>query len=322
VDRGVRNRAPRERQAKRHALIAAITLAAVIPTACGSAKPAVSTSARANPAHTETSPGDSLASVKRVTYPSAGRRRVAALLATPNAVSTRGCLVLEDGSVSTAEGSGRLGQTAAELGLDTLSLDNRGENGQPTSLARALREPRQSAARVSAALGELRGGVRYLEAQGYCRQNVGAVGVGLYGVVVTLLAATDSHLRTAVVVAAPASWRSLRASPRTRAARASAVAAQILSPLDPERWIGRISPRPVMVVSARDDPSVPLASGLALQTAARNPKTTLTVDGGQDPTRGTDAEGNDQAIGSFLLRNLVEPTYEVSGNPNGTYIQP
>jgi fermentation-respiration switch protein FrsA (DUF1100 family) len=287
-------------------------LAAAMPTACGSARPAASTTARANPTHTEASPADSLASVKRVTYLAAGGRRVSALLATPNAVSTRGCLVLEDSSASSAEGSGRLGQTAAELGLATLSLEASGENGQPTWLARALREPRQTGARVREALGELRGGVRYLDAQRYCRQNVAAVGVGLYGVVVTLLAATDSQVRAAVVVDAPASWLSPPAC----------AAAQILSPLDPERWIGRVAPRPVMVVSTRNDPSVPLASGLALQAAARNPKTTVTVDGGQDPTRGSAAEGNDQAIGSFLLRNLVEPTYEVSGNPNGTYLLP
>jgi hypothetical protein len=311
-----------------------VLLAAVIPAACGGTQPAASSSVPAKPASAEGARPDSLASIHRVTYRSSSGSRVSALLATPKAVSTRGCLVLEDGSASPAKGSGRLGQTAAELGLATFSLASDREGGHATiSPARTLREPAQIAARVNKALDELRGGVHYLDAQAYCRQNVAAVGVGIDGVVTTLLAATDPHVRAAVVVATPASWQSLLASApsrhraggtgaQTRAAAGSAAAAQILSPLDPDRWIGRISPRPVMVVSARDDPSVPLASGLALQRAARNPNTAVTDDGGQDPTRGGATEANDQAIGSFLLRNVVEPTYEVSANPNGTYLQP
>jgi hypothetical protein len=334
VDRSVRNRAPRARQAARRAGVAAVTLVAVMPAACGGTQPAASSSVAAKPAGAEGARPDSLTSIHRVTYRSSSGSRVSALLASPKAVSTRGCLVLADGYGSPAKGSGRLGQTAAELGLATFSLASGQEDRQaPISPARTLREPAQIAARVNKALSELRGGLRYLDAQGYCRQNVAAVGVGLYGVVVTLLAATDPHVRAAVVVGAPASWRSLlaaaplphgtgRAASQTSAARASAVAAQILSPLDPDRWIGRISPRPVMVVSARNDPSVPLASGLALQRAAGNPNTAVTDDGGQDATRGASAEANDQAIGSFLLRNVVEPTYEVSANPNGTYLQP
>lgn len=41
--------------------------------------------------------------------------------------------------------------------------------------------------------------------------------------------------------------------------------------LKPERWVGRISPRPVMVVHARNDPSYPEQSILALDRALRQP---------------------------------------------------
>ena len=41
--------------------------------------------------------------------------------------------------------------------------------------------------------------------------------------------------------------------------------------LKPERWVGRLSPRPVMVVHARDDPSFPAESIAALDRALRQP---------------------------------------------------
>jgi dienelactone hydrolase len=41
--------------------------------------------------------------------------------------------------------------------------------------------------------------------------------------------------------------------------------------LKPERWVGRISPRPVMVVHARNDPSYPEQSIVALDRALRQP---------------------------------------------------
>jgi hypothetical protein len=44
--------------------------------------------------------------------------------------------------------------------------------------------------------------------------------------------------------------------------------------------------------------------------------------GGHNPAVGPDASGNAQAIASFLLCDVVEPTYGVSGNNNGTFVQP
>lgn len=41
--------------------------------------------------------------------------------------------------------------------------------------------------------------------------------------------------------------------------------------LKPERWVGRISPRPVVVVHARHDPSIPPESIMALDRALRQP---------------------------------------------------
>lgn len=41
--------------------------------------------------------------------------------------------------------------------------------------------------------------------------------------------------------------------------------------LGPEQWIGRISPRPVIIINAKDDPSFPPSSIIALHDAAKQP---------------------------------------------------
>ena len=41
--------------------------------------------------------------------------------------------------------------------------------------------------------------------------------------------------------------------------------------LGPEQWVGRISPRPVIIINARDDPSFPASSIAALHNAAKQP---------------------------------------------------
>ena len=48
---------------------------------------------------------------------------------------------------------------------------------------------------------------------------------------------------------------------------------------DPGRWVGRISPRPVMMVNTQDDERIPRASADALHAAARDPKEVIWLPG-------------------------------------------
>ena len=49
--------------------------------------------------------------------------------------------------------------------------------------------------------------------------------------------------------------------------------------LAPERWIGRVAPRPVFLLSARDDERIPRASADALWAAAREPRERIWLPG-------------------------------------------
>ena len=47
----------------------------------------------------------------------------------------------------------------------------------------------------------------------------------------------------------------------------------------PERWVGRVSPRPVVLINTRDDERIPRASAEALHAAAREPKEIVWLSG-------------------------------------------
>jgi uncharacterized protein len=48
----------------------------------------------------------------------------------------------------------------------------------------------------------------------------------------------------------------------------------------PANYVGRIAPRPVLFINAKDDRMIPKAAAQRLQAAAKEPKTILTVEGG------------------------------------------
>jgi hypothetical protein len=56
-----------------------------------------------------------------------------------------------------------------------------------------------------------------------------------------------------------------------------------------------------------------------LQAAARQPKTIIDYKGGHNPVDSPDASSSAQAVTSFLLRNIVEPTYGITAQADGTF---
>lgn len=229
--------------------------------------------------------------------------RVTGLVATPRASASRGCVIWQNG-VASKEDASHAWLTLASLGLTTFSTDLRHQGaGAPASadLEQAARDPKGSAELVRRAVADLRNAIDQLENRPYCRRNIAYVGISLGGVIGTLLAAKDTRVKAAAIMSTPGTFRGV---------------------VDPARFIGRISPRPVLILSGLDDRTIPRANARLLQAAARRPKTIVNYRGGHDPASGPDASGNAQALTSFLLRYVVEPTYGVSGAPDGTFVEP
>jgi pimeloyl-ACP methyl ester carboxylesterase len=270
---------------------------------------------------------DGLVNVQTITYRSSfDGSRVAALVAIPRGVPSCGCVIWQFGYGSTKEDSSLGWQGFASLGLTTVSIDFRYHGARASGAAeteQVLTNPCILPKLIRGTVGDLHSLIDYLEKQPYCSRNIAYGGVSLGGAIGTILAATDKRVKAAVLVVTPGAWRAVRPADPGIARRPGVLAAfaRLLSPLDPDRFIGQISPRPVLILSGINDQTVPLSTARALQAAARQPKTIIDYDGGHNPLEGNDASGNAQAVASFLLRNVVEPTYGITAKADGTFLQ-
>lgn len=255
---------------------------------------------------------EGLVDVRTVTYRSSfDDTDVTGLAAIPRGVTPRGCVIWQYGFRSTKEETLNAWQALAALGLATFSIDFRFHGARGSGEAGhqdVLEQPAKFRAMVRGTVGDLRSAIDHLEEQPYCAKNIAYVGVSLGGAVGTILAAGDPRVKAAVLVVTPGTWSGLPTVP----AGASA--------FDPDRYVGKIAPRPVLIMSGRSDTTVPIANARRLEAAARRPKTVVEFDGGHDPATGRDGVDNANAIISFLLRTVVEPTYGVDGHTDGIFL--
>jgi hypothetical protein len=274
--------------------------------------------------HTVTSRPDGEVSVRTITYRSAfDGSRVAALVAVPRALPSRGCVIWQFGLGSKKEDSSVTWQGLASLGLTTVSIDFRyhGARASPTDSVQLRRNPTLLPKLIRGTVGDFHSLIDYLEKQAYCSRNIAFGGVSLGGAIGTIVAATDERVRAAVLVVTPGSWRYIQSLDAWTRRRPGVIAEfhRLLAPLDPDRFIGHISPRPVLILSGINDQIVLLPNARLLQSAARQPKTIIDYKGDHNPADGPDASANADAVASFLLRNIVEPTYGITGHANGTF---
>jgi fermentation-respiration switch protein FrsA (DUF1100 family) len=275
---------------------------------------------------------DGLVNVRTIGYRSSlDGSTVSALVATPRAAPSRGCVIWENGLDTRPDNVTQAAQGFAGLGLSTFSIGIR-EQGMRTASAAEANQATSDAKRLSALIrgtaADLRSAIEYLDKQSYCAHNVAYVGISLGGIIGALLAATDERVKALALLSTPATFRMTLTTDNgpflpgvARSPSLLETSLRALSPLDPERYVGRIAPRPVLIVSGVQDKTVVISDARRLQAATREPKTIVDYHGGHDPLAGSGAAGNAEAVASFLLRHVVERTYGVRGNTNGTFVQ-
>jgi fermentation-respiration switch protein FrsA (DUF1100 family) len=254
---------------------------------------------------------DGLLDIRPVSFESSvDGKHVTGLVGTPRGVRSRGCVIWQYDAGSRKEDSVQAWQGLALLGLSGFSIDFRARGGHADDskdAKAALARPATFAKLVRGTVGDLRSALDYLEKQPYCAKNIAYVGVGLGGAVGTILAAEDKRVEAVGLVSTPGTWNGV-----------DGVAKGVPS-LDPARYVGKIAPRPVLILSGDQDATVAPANARRLQAAAREPKTVVDFHGGHDPATGPDAADNANSVLSFLLRRVSEPTYGVYGRLNGTF---
>jgi uncharacterized protein len=265
--------------------------------------------------------------LEQISYTSVDGQRVPALFAIPTASRPLGCLMYQGGAGQTKEEFPQLRQGAAALRLATFTIDPRdaGARGSASQVVTALKTPETLLTLVLDTVVDLRLGLDYLEGRPECHHNVAYLGTSFGGVVGVLFAAQDARVKAVVLTSIGPTFKEamLVGSVAAQnihdlpvqvpgAATNPAVlthALHVLSPYDPDKWIGKIAPRPVMLINGRFDPLVYPADALELAAAAGPPKTILYFNGGHDPfAAGPDQQTVDVRLAKFLSSKLGLPT--------------
>ncbi|MGK2938419.1 MAG: alpha/beta hydrolase [Solirubrobacteraceae bacterium] len=275
---------------------------------------------------------DKLVSVRTVEFPTkVDGTDVTGLMAVPRGVASRGCVIWQFGFRSTKENADYAWQGLAAVGLTTFSIDMRSHGARAADAdeyQEVVDDPEAFDAMVRGTIGDFKSATDFLEKQPECDGHVGFAGVSLGGAIGTVFAAQDKRIEAVVLAVTPGSWRQVVTAPESPMLRgivddpkALSAALKTYDPLDPARYVGRIAPRPVLIISGKSDQTVVFSNARKLQKAAREPKTIFNFNGGHNPVVGPDAErvGND--VGSFLLRTMVQPTYGIDSGRNATFYE-
>lgn len=264
--------------------------------------------------------------VSRIGYRSVDGDRVRALLAVPTHARPLGCVIIQGGLNTPKEATADLRQALAVARLASFTIDPRnvGERGSAEELEAAISSPEGLRALLVATVVELRLGVDYLRRRDVCRDNIAFMGSGFGATAGAILTAQDRRIKSALLSSVGATFeQALIARPLAAervpnlpnyvpAATADPAAldhaVDVLSPYDTKRWIGRIAPRPVMLMNGRFDPTVLPGDAMELVGAARRPKTLLYYDGGPDPfAEGPARDLNLLRAGRFLVETMDLP---------------
>lgn len=238
---------------------------------------------------------------QQFTYTSVDGSRVPALFAVPTAKRPLGCLIFVPGFGSDKAAVPNLRQGLARVRLATFSIDarNTGARGSAEQATQAIRTPEGVRSMLLDTVADLRVGLDWLERRPECRSNIAVLGTSFGATVATRLAAEDRRVKAAVLTSVGATYKQTIIIRPLAAVNVPnlpeyipggaekpevlADAVKVLGPHDAVRWIGRIAPRPVMLIQGRYDPIITPADALQLAAAAREPKTVLVWDGGHDP---------------------------------------
>lgn len=276
--------------------------------------------------HVARGPREPSLRVQLITYSSVDGQRVPALFAIPTADSPLGCVMYQAGLGTAKEAFPQLWQGLAKLRLATFTTDprNGGQRGGLAQMEAAIKTPQTLLAMVLDTVVDLRVGLDYLETRPECHHNIAYMGTSFGGVVGAIFGGQDARLKAVVLTSIGPTFKEAiivgnEVAPSEKglpvqvpgAATNPALMAQavkILGPYDPDKWVGQISPRPVMLINGRFDPLVLPIDALDIAAAAGNPKTVLYFNGGHNPfAPGPGLTTVDLQVAQFLVNNLSLP---------------
>jgi cephalosporin-C deacetylase-like acetyl esterase len=201
----------------------------------------------------------------------------------------------------------------ANAGFATFSIDARfhGERRNPDALGQLFTDPSILERMLRETVIDMRRGIDYLETRPECDAGrIGYIGASMGGFLGSLLAGSDERVKAPVLLVSGADWPTMLESTETAEFRRRATpdaierARRLLDPIDPIHWVGRISPRPVLMIAGDADRAVPPASARALHAAANEPKQVIWYRGGHGLPGGGETRRLMLTIGGWLVEHL------------------
>jgi fermentation-respiration switch protein FrsA (DUF1100 family) len=174
-------------------------------------------------------------------------------------------------------------------------------------------------ASITATVKDLRRALDYLEGLPECDGRIGFMGTSYGALLGALLAGEDKRIQAVVLTSVGATWREalihetidhsalaekllpgVAGNPRTLDA-----AVKTLGDLDAGSWVGRIAPRPLLLVNGTQDPNVWPGDAANLARLAGPTAQVLNFTGGHDPFAGPQATNVATHIAAFFTKYLL-----------------
>ncbi|GBC93038.1 hypothetical protein HRbin15_01523 [bacterium HR15] len=140
---------------------------------------------------------------------------------------------------------------------------------------------------------DLRRAVDYLETRPEIdSKRIGYIGASMGGILGAIFAGVDERVQAPILLVAGGNWKIMmdksvlsvfRQNRENRPSKEIEQALKAMEIVDPIHWVGRISPRPVLMINGDADDVVPVESNKALHEAAREPKKVIWYKGGHVP---------------------------------------
>jgi dipeptidyl aminopeptidase/acylaminoacyl peptidase len=233
--------------------------------------------------------------VHKLSYASANNQRVPAffILPTRPASGKAPCIVLMHGLGQDKKALAMLWGTFAKSGYAVLAIDalHHGERAPKAPLELFGANIDATRELLVQTVIDLRRGLDFLQGRKEIDpKRIGYLGFSMGGILGTLLSAVDDRVNAPVIALAGGNWK-LMAQTSTLAQAVKArqsqgvdgIGWQPLDPMDPVRFVGRISPRPVLFINGDNDTVVPVACAKELHQAAGPGKEVLFYKGGHVP---------------------------------------
>ena len=219
-----------------------------------------------------------------VTFDSTNGQRIRALLTLPHEGSPPyPCVLLLHGYNDDKESGNLAGMVAGRQGWAALALDAmyHGERAVPGHelYSPLIFRTRQG---IIQTIVDWRRAIDYVASRPDLNEHrLGLVGGSMGAIMGAILAGVDPRVSCAVLGAGGADWGVMASQSQNQAAQHLRTVrpeltpqrvAEVLAPVDPIHYVGRISPRPLLILHGNFDESVPPDAARLLWQTARQPK--------------------------------------------------